>query len=231
LRNILSDPGHMTIEQINLNGIDVRIWPANQRVETRGDPTIHYTNFADTDTYHSPLAQCILELAASEQSKKYFRGGCGTKIHFLDQWRCPEADLLTARALALFRHALKCEQATVDLSWANVYRRGDYCMPHSHMRSTASVVYFLEHGDDDPGEPISGRFCIVDPRLGVCCQEHQGYMTTPFLPEATPGTMIIFPSQVVHAVNPYSGERPRITLSWNINEHPLPGSPLPPEAR
>jgi predicted 2-oxoglutarate/Fe(II)-dependent dioxygenase YbiX len=43
----------------------------------------------------------------------------------------------------------------------------------------------------------------------------------------TAGTMIIFPSQLVHAVNPYTGKRPHITLSWNINKNALPGSPLP----
>jgi hypothetical protein len=31
----------------------------------------------------------------------------------------------------------------------------------------------------------------------------------------------------VHAVNPYTGKRPRITLSWNINKNALPSSPLP----
>ena len=50
-------------------------------------------------------------------------------------------------------------------------------------------------------------------------------MTAPFLPGMTAGTMIIFPSQLVHAVNPYTGKRPRITLSWNINKNALPGSP------
>lgn len=52
-------------------------------------------------------------------------------------------------------------------------------------------------------------------------------MTTPFFPGIAAGTMLIFPSQLVHTVNPYTGARPRITLSWNINKHILPGSPLP----
>jgi len=51
-------------------------------------------------------------------------------------------------------------------------------------------------------------------------------MTAPFQPGMTAGTMIIFPSQLVHAVNPYTGKRPRITLSWNINKNALPGPPL-----
>jgi hypothetical protein len=38
----------------------------------------------------------------------------------------------------------------------------------------------------------------------------------------------MFPGSVVHAVNPYRGERPRITLSWNVNENAIEGSPFPP---
>jgi hypothetical protein len=36
--------------------------------------------------------------------------------------------------------------------------------------------------------------------------------------------MLVFPSQLVHLVNPYTGDSPRITLAWNINLVALPGS-------
>jgi hypothetical protein len=39
------------------------------------------------------------------------------------------------------------------------------------------------------------------------------------------GSMLIFPAHFVHSVNPYTGKRPRITMSWNINSHALRGSP------
>jgi hypothetical protein len=38
----------------------------------------------------------------------------------------------------------------------------------------------------------------------------------------------MFPGAVVHAVNPYRGARPRITLAWNINEAVIEGSPFAP---
>jgi hypothetical protein len=43
------------------------------------------------------------------------------------------------------------------------------------------------------------------------------------MPGLRAGTMIIFPGQAVHCVNPYAGTRPRITLSWNINTMAVPG--------
>ncbi len=38
--------------------------------------------------------------------------------------------------------------------------------------------------------------------------------------------MIIFPSAVIHCVNPYTGKTPRVTMSWNINRFSVAGSPF-----
>lgn len=216
---------------IQLGMKPVEIWPPQLATEVCGDPTIHKITFPDIREYHPRLVAKILELEENRRlRKRYFRGACGTKIHHLEQWVGTEAELITARARALFRKVLECEHAVIDLSWANVYRNGDYCLPHSHLRSTASVLYCLDPGDEDPEDAQAGRFCFVDPRLRPCCQHQEGCVTTPFFPAMTAGTMLIFPSQLVHAVNPYTGKRPRITLSWNINKHALPGSPWPADA-
>jgi len=204
----------------------IEVWPKGLEAEVCGDPTICKTTFTDTQEYHPRLVAKILEFEENQRlRKRYFRGAGGTKILNLRQWVSSEIELINARAMSLFKRVLEGDQAAVDLSWANVYRSGDYCMPSSQLRSTASVVYCLDPGDEDPEDAHSGRFCFVDPRLHNCCQEQDGCMTTPFLPGMTAGTMIIFPSQLVHAVNPYTGKRPRITLSWNINKNALPGSP------
>lgn len=206
------------------------VWPAEQKIETRGDPAIHVTTFGDAGAYHKGLIANILKLEIDPSyGKEYFRAAGGTKIHHVDRWGFAEANLINGRAIALFKRVWATDEAVVDLSWANVYREGDYAMAHAHTRSTASVVYFLDAGDDDPEDPAGGRFCFVDPRLACCCQEEPGMMTSPYLPRMTSGTMIIFPSHLVHCVNPYNGTRPRITIAWNINRHVIPGSPLPEE--
>jgi hypothetical protein len=216
-------------KEVFLGSRPVPVWPEGQGINALNHPTIISTRFTDTELYHPRLAACILERAGHKRTgKQYFRGAGGTKTYHVDQWNCSEADLIHARALALFRRALNCTDAVVDLSWANVYRRGEYCMPHSHLRSTASIVYFLESGDDDPDDPLSGRFYFADPRLPGCCKEEADKMTTPTIPDTAPGTMIIFPSQVIHCVNPYSGERPRMTMSWNVSQTAVPGAALPP---
>ncbi len=102
-------------------------------------------------------------------------------------------------------------------------------MAHSHVRSTASIVYAVSSGDEYPEDPLNGQFCLIDPRVEACCREQKGHMTSPFMPKMAPGTMIIFPANLVHCVNPYHGRTPRITIAWNVNDEALPGSPLPDE--
>lgn len=213
---------------IHLGLKPIEVWPKDQKVESRGDPAIRVTTFTDTQEYHPRLIAKILELEEHQRlRKRNSRDARGTQIHHLEKWISSEAELITSRARMLFRHVLGSEDAVVDLSWADIYRSGDYCLPHSHVRSTASVIYCFDMGDVDLEDELNGRFCFVDPRLQNCCQDQEGCVTAPFVPEMAAGTMIIFPSQLVHMVTPYSGARPRITLSWNINKNALPGSPLP----
>ena len=206
----------------------IEVWPEGQRVSGRGaDRTIVGTQFADFEAYHPRLIATILELENDpEFATEQGRAVGGQKVYHLEKWGSPEADLVNARAVALFRHAQRCDEAVVDMSWANVYRAGDYSMPHSHPRATASVVYCLDPGDDDRADEWSGQLCFVDPRYSACCQVEKGYMTNPITPRLGAGGMVIFPSKLVHCVNPYRGERPRITLAWNINTSAVSGSPL-----
>jgi hypothetical protein len=103
-----------------------------------------------------------------------------------------------------------------------VYRAGDYCMPHSHLRANVSLVYMLDAGDPTD-DRLAGRLCFADPRIPACCVHEPGRVTNLIMPEMTPGTMVIFAADYLHHVNPYTGTRPRITLSWNMTLEHLPG--------
>ncbi len=208
---------------VHLGSEAVPIWPEGQTFDTFGN-ILHSTRFTDTDLYHPGLKRVIFEkMQQASDVKRIGRSGGGTKVYNFNRWGCPEATLLHERALEFFRRALKCATAVPDNLWANVYSDGDYCRPHSHHRAMASVVYFLDPGDADADDPDAGQFSIVDPRLGVCCTYEEGHLTTPLCADMTPGSFILFPGAVVHMVSPYRGERPRITLSWNINETVIEG--------
>lgn len=192
------------------------VWPDGVRLKQLGDPNVVIAAFEDASSWHERMIAELLELAKDPLHGRRYPGARGIKIDGIHLRESPELRLATARAEALFRRVVGAPSAVVDAAWANIYHRGDYCMPHSHMRATASIVCCVDPGDDDPDDPLSGRLFIADPRLAACCQPVQNYMTSPIVPKMQPGTFVIFPAQIVHAVNPYNGERPRITLAWNI---------------
>ncbi len=201
------------------------VWPEEVRLKQAGDPTIVTAFFNDAPSWHPRMIRQLLDLARDPNFGRRYQGCRGIKIDGIDRLESPELRLATARAEALFRRVLGAANAVVDAAWANIYHRGDYCMPHSHMRATASLVYCVDPGESDPHDPVSGRLFIADPRIAACCRPSPGYMTTPLIPAMRAGTLIIFPAQIVHAVNPYAGERPRITLAWNIGPEAIPIAP------
>ena len=219
-------PDNLEHAQPDPAGADAAAWPPEQVVRCP-DPqgVFHRTVFADAGAINPRLGAQILALARAPEHRAH-RGRSlgGTKVYHLEDWGSAEADLLTARARELFRRATRSSTAVVDVSWANVYDTGDYVVPHSHTRAEGSVVYIVDEGELAPEDPASGRFTFVDPRIASACQLQKGHMTHALAPKMTAGTMIVFPGRLVHCVNPYSGGRPRISITWNINRTRVPGS-------
>ncbi|HEX8012506.1 MAG TPA: putative 2OG-Fe(II) oxygenase [Casimicrobiaceae bacterium] len=223
---------------IRVGSVDLPVWPERQTVEPLSAPMTATTRFADFEWFHTELVDAVLAAErdpnwrsvlvlqpAGAREAVVFRGGCGTKVRKISEWKAPAASLIHARALMLAHRTLSRRPVYADDTWASVYRAGDYCMPHSHLRSDVSIVYMLDPGDDDPDELLAGRFCFADPRIEACCPDEPNRVTRHMMPELAPGTMLIFASDYLHSVNPYRGRRPRITLSWNITLERLPGRP------
>jgi hypothetical protein len=212
-------------QAIAIGAATLPVWPDGQRVAPLAAPLTGITTFADHADYHDALVEAVL---AAERDPRYrdeiFRGGCGVKVRRLAQWESAAANLVQARAIMLAHRTLSRRDVFVDDCWASVYRAGDYCMPHSHLRANVSLVYMLDAGDATD-DPLAGRLCFADPRIEACCPDEPGRVTQLIMPEMTPGAMVIFAADYLHHVNPYAGSRPRITLSWNIAIARLPGRP------
>lgn len=202
------------------------IWPEGQKIGKFAD-NVYAAVFDDAEAYNDVLVRQLVEWEEKKRPEEppVTRGIGGVKFHNIPEWGNPAADLIHARALALYRKLFNTEEAYVDYCWGNVYREGDFVMPHSHRRCKASLVYCLAEGDEDPDDPFAGKFCFIDPRLSCCCQQERLRVTTPAYPSFKPGTLLIFPSELVHFVVPYHGKSPRITMSWNVADHAIPGSP------
>tara|TARA_R110000787_G_scaffold137458_6_gene250287 strand:- start:26063 stop:26731 length:669 start_codon:yes stop_codon:yes gene_type:complete len=216
----------MTEEAIWVGPRKFDVWPKGQKIGKFTD-NVFAAVFHDAADYNDVLVKQLVEWEEKKRAETppQSRAIGGTKFHNVQDWGNPAADLIHARALALFRKLFNTEAAFVDYCWGNVYRAGDFVMPHSHRRCAASLVYCLAEGDEDENDLLAGKFCFVDPRMPACCSQEKHRMTTPAYPGFKAGTMLIFPSELVHFVIPYHGNAPRITMSWNMAETEFPGSP------
>src|SRR5215471_13500513 len=185
---------------IRVGTTDVPVWVETQAVEPLSAPVMALARFADFAAYHADLIAAVLAAEGDPRWRSVlmlkppgsegavFRGGCGTKVRKISEWNDAAASLIHARALMLAHRTLSRRPVYADDSWASVYRAGDYCMPHSHLRSDVSIVYMLDPGDDDPDEPMAGKLTFADPRIQACCPDESSRVTRHMIPEMTPGT-------------------------------------------
>ena len=118
-------------------------------------------------------------------------------------------------------------------AWANVSGAGDANRAHGHPGAFWSGVYWVDDGGADQDESLGGLFEMTDPR-GLApvlyapalryavegCDDAGGART--LTPKA--GMMILFPSWLIHAVTPYRGTRPRISVAFNFSYGSAAGS-------
>jgi hypothetical protein len=207
---------HRIVERVfECEGGLARAWPRGQSVQTLVDERILGAVFRDCGTYHRELIGNIT--TAAQALSPNLRGYGGKKVRDNVTWSLPAAQLVALRAMLLFSHAFRTREVHITDRWANVIERGDYSSPHSHYESEGSVVYYLDLGDEHPEYLLSGKFEIIDPRIPFCCSTREQCPTRGLIPETPPGTMILFPSKFLHLVHPYEGDRPRITLAFNMS--------------
>jgi len=222
-----STPGEQQAlpDSIRVGDVLLKSWPERQAVEPMSASLMAITSFADHGSFHPALIESAFR---AEQDSRFrgnmFKGGCGVKVRFIPRWDSDAARLIHARAMMLAHLTLSRRTVFADDTWASIYRFGDYCMPHSHLRSNVSIVYMLDPGEEaSEQDPLAGKLCFADPRIDACCPHEPGRVTQHVIPTMAAGTMLIFASDYLHNVNPYFGSRPRITLSWNVTLEKLPG--------
>lgn len=116
-------------------------------------------------------------------------------------------------------------------AWVNVNPPGASNALHGHPGAFWSAVYYVDDGGAGPGD--GGELFFQDPR-GVLPAMHdpllrfrvEGCLSAGFTESIRPepGLLVVFPSWLLHAVDPFRGSRPRVSVAFNF------GTPLPPAA-
>ena len=183
---------------------------------------------AEAGDINPGIRQAILEREASSESVTRSNvGGWHSASDLLD-W--PGADIETLEA-SMRDAAVAMTKVTLGKpafdgrarlkAWANVMRHGDYHQPHTHPHNHWSGVYYVEAGRPDPARPKSGKIEIQDPRerAEMFRFADDPYGLTAEIAAET-GLMVVWPSWLLHWVNPYYGEGERISIAFNACMEP-----------
>jgi len=100
----------------------------------------------------------------------------------------------------------------MDESWFQFYKNGDHKVLHNHLRYEASDTYkhiwaggyYINDGKPDEWQPYSGRF-----EFNV---RHNRYFIKP-----KTGMILMWPGDILHAVNPFYGNEERICINFNLH--------------
>jgi uncharacterized protein (TIGR02466 family) len=109
-------------------------------------------------------------------------------------------------------------------AWPNINRYGDYHAPHNHAWSYLSGTYYVKMPGESPpgksgGQPLPAAISFYDPRAAVNMlavgNEALSVREIGVRPEA--GTVMLWSSALIHAVQPNLSEETRISVSFNIS--------------
>ena len=186
----------------------------------------------DSEELNRQLKEAVL--AQERQSTGTIRsnvGGWQSNQDFMT-WTGDAGKLLGRRIIELANHAttmlLKHFNATASFSWkvsiwANVNRRGHWNKMHYHPGSTWSGTYYVDAGEAPPSDPPgAGRISFMDPVLAGQMTFFSGLVSQYFEVDPVAGLMVLFPSYLPHFVQPYMGQRPRISIAFNVHKEPYP---------
>ncbi len=177
----------------------------------------------DADAMNQDLHALILaEETRQESLGRSNVGGWHSRPDFLTRPEPAVAALTTWVTWAVSRMvdatAGPCRfTGTLSLSaWATICRAGAYHAPHSHPDHAWSGVYYVDAGAPTPDRPLGGVLEFLDPRAGVEAVTAPGdpYGEAVRIRPAA-GLLVVFPSWLYHWVHPYTGDSPRIAVSFN----------------
>ena len=189
---------------------------------------------ADYETLNAALAERILARRQQEPGVTARNIGGWHSAEF-QSWSGPPGALVLGAARQLVDRLTLTDtpaglvRAAINwrvTAWANVSGAGDANRAHGHPGAFWSGVYWVDDGGADADETLGGLFEMTDPRgllpvmyapslrYAIAECEDAGTART-LTPKA--GMMILFPSWLSHAVTPYRGTKPRISVAFNFS--------------
>ena len=112
-------------------------------------------------------------------------------------------------------------QRWFTVAWANVNKSGDTNQIHSHGGAYWSAVYYVRLNEGD-----GGALLLQDPRSPAIAMHAPTYRFRDLGPEEVAsvrpraGTLVMFPSWLLHSVESWQGKGLRISVALNLSAIP-----------
>ena len=186
-------------------------------------------DWPNSEQFNKDFAKMVLakEQELIEQGVVRSNAGGWQSPGNLITWKEPVIEIFRQRIEKLVTNILQhiIRDKGVDRSirllidaWANVNRRGDYNIVHTHPNCMWSGCYYVTPGKPDPDVPHGGLLELLDPREAAnYIQVSNTVLDAKEFVDNKPGRMLLWPSWVKHMVHPYCGEGERISVAFNVN--------------
>ena len=174
---------------------------------------------------NAELEAVILARMESDPGLRLSNQGGWQSSHDLHAWAGEAGKHILAHAAALATANTAADQGTgirwaVD-AWANVSTTGAANRAHVHGGSFWSAVYYVRVGSGE-----GGGLVLHDPRMpalrmhapSLRFKDCGSEVFASIQPKA--GLMVLFPAWLSHAVEPWQGDQPRISIVMNIRAVP-----------
>lgn len=189
----------------------------------------------EADRLNAALTSTILAREQQRPSVSHSNEGGWQSSDDFAAWAGPEGLELVAFAQELARRLTAVHSPEHGLvhaefewkynAWANINRAGNSNALHGHAGSFWSAVYWVDDGGRTENPEVGGDLEFIDPRgliasmynpaLRMRIEECVAAGHATAIP-ACSGTLTMFPSWLAHAVKPFMGARPRVSVAFNF---------------
>ena len=185
----------------------------------------------DAERINAALQDRILQREREAEGVQHSNLGGWQSATDFPEWCGPEGQAVLGAAQQIAA-SLTCDRAGQPVqprwrmnAWANVNRQGHGNEFHTHPGAYWSATYYVADGGAGADPALGGEFEIADPRgVGPAMLAPHLAFRTPGgqstgaseMVRPVPGTLVLFPSWLSHAVRPYRGDAIRISIALNL---------------
>ena len=110
------------------------------------------------------------------------------------------------------------EEISINASWSVQLKSSGYHTPHMHPLGAISGVYYVDIPDDLPDDG-AGCLTLGQPGIDVGVELEPEYTVIP-----KPGKLVLFPSFLWHGTQPFTSQRNRLTIAFDVAPRARPNS-------